>query len=232
MNEKAILPPGQFELDQFPRFGLTPFAYRYPKNIDTISIRVKGDVVSETVLSDQLSELERVDQVSDFHCVTTWSRRNLKWSGYRFRDVFESIIQPQAQPDSEAGFVIIRGQDGYRTSMQLDDLLAADVLLADQLNDAPLSIEHGAPMRLVAPAHYGYKSIKHVEKIEFCCESRELFPFGLRFLIHARGRVALEERSSGAPAWLVRRLYKPFIKPTIHRFRKGMTAFDSGVKRV
>ena len=87
-------------------------------------------------------------------------------------------------------------------------------------------------MRLVAPAHYGYKSIKHVEKIEFCREIRELFPFGLRFLMHPRGRVAVEERSSAAPVWLLRRLYKPFIKPTIHRFRKGMTAFDSGVNKV
>jgi DMSO/TMAO reductase YedYZ molybdopterin-dependent catalytic subunit len=48
----------------------------------------------------------------------------------------------------------------------LSDLLAAEVLLADILDGLPLSMEHGAPLRLVAPAHYGYKSVKHLSGIE------------------------------------------------------------------
>ena len=39
--------------------------------------------------------------------------------------------------------------------------------MADHLDGQLLPIEHGAPLRLIAPAHYGYKSVKHLHRIEF-----------------------------------------------------------------
>src|SRR6185436_19658550 len=100
----------------------------------------------------------------------------------------------------------------------LADLLAPDVLLADRLDGEPLSIAHGAPLRLVAPAHYGYKSIKHLNRIEFRRSSAGYRPIGFRFMQHPTARVANEERGQWFPGWLLRRLYRPLVGPTARRF--------------
>jgi DMSO/TMAO reductase YedYZ molybdopterin-dependent catalytic subunit len=132
---------------------------------------------------------------------------------------------PQAAPRQGAGFVVLRAQDGYRSCLLLEDLLAADVLLADALNGQPLPIEHGAPLRLVAPAHYGYKSVKHLSRIEFCFDDRGYRPAAFRFMEHPRARVAFEERGRWIAGWLLRFLYRPLVGVTITRFDKAMRAY-------
>lgn len=222
MNTKPPLPPGQYESSVFPRFGLLQFANRFPKETHQIQIQVMGEVATTIRVSDELRQLPRVDQTSDFHCVTTWSHRGLQWSGFRFCDFYETIVKPQARPQEDANFVVLKGQDGARTSLLLEDILSPEVLLADRLNGKPLSIEHGGPLRLVAPSHYGYKSIKHLNRVEFWLDDQKYKPSGLRFMNHPRGRVALEERGVGAPGWLLRYLYRPLISLTIRRFQRGL----------
>ena len=233
------LPPGQRETRDFPRFGLLPFATRFPSQTDRIDLHVifpdgsdsapAPSTVSSTNVGTQLTQLPRVEQTSDFHCVTTWTRRGLRWSGFRFADFYEQIVVPLCPPDQSSGrpatdarFVVLRAQDGARTSLPLDDLLSPDVLLADHLDGQPLPIEHGAPLRLIAPAHYGYKSVKHLHRIEFWRNSEHYRPFGLRFMVHPRARVAFEERGQWLPGWLLRTLYRPLIGMTVARFERGM----------
>lgn len=225
MGENSPLPPGQREIESFPRFGLTPFAVRFPTEIETAKIRIAGDVGTPVEISKELDRVARVEQCSDFHCVTTWTRRALQWSGIRFSDFYQQIVVPLAQPSPGAAFVVLRGQDGARTSLPLEDLLAPDVLLADRLNGQPLPIEHGAPLRLVAPAHYGYKSVKHLNRIELWRSSANYRPFGLRFMVHPRARVALEERGQWVPGWLLRYLYRPLIRPTVSRFDRAIQQY-------
>lgn len=172
-------------------------------------------------LVDPLNGLPRVEQVSDFHCVTTWSYRALRWEGVRFFDFFAQVLQPQAAPLPSATLVALRGQDGARTGMLLEDLLAPDVLLADRLNGRPLTVDHGAPLRLVAPAHYGYKSVKHLCRIEFREPASGYRVSGLSFMDHPRARVAKEERGRVLPGWLLRYLYRPLISSTVARFAKA-----------
>ena len=154
--------------------------------------------------------------------MTTWTHRGLRWSGIRFADFYHDVVRPLADPAPEAAFVVVHGQDGYRASLPLDDLLAADVLLADRLDGAPLSIAHGAPLRLVAPAHYGYKSVKHVDQIGFWRSDARYRPVGFRFMAHPRARVAEEERGQWLPGWLLRYLYRPLIRPTAARFERAL----------
>jgi len=223
MSEEKKLPPGQYELDQFPRFGLSQFANRFPRETRQIYLKITGDVDESITVSDELRHLSRVDQISDFHCVTTWTRRSLRWSGFRFSDFYEQIVIPRARPQRDTPFVIFRGQDGYATSLPLADLLADTVLLADRLNGEPLSIEHGAPLRLVAPAHYGYKNPKHVCAVEFWSDDRQYrSPTPFRFMSHPRARVALEERGRGVPGWLLRYLYRPMVRPGIWLFQRAI----------
>lgn len=215
------LPHGQIELPEFPRFGLGKFA-RFRFATTPATIEICGDAAHRLTFYMGTSDLPRVDQIADFHCVTTWSVRNLRWSGIRFLDFYREFVEPQARPHADVKHAVFRGRDGYACSLPIVDLLNPDVLLADHLNGAPLSPQHGAPVRLVAPAHYGYKSVKHICTIELCRDLRTYrFPRPYpRWMDHPRARVAYEERGVGMPAWLLRPLYRLLIPSTIRRFRR------------
>ncbi len=215
------MPPGQRDIGSFPRFGLNKFADRFPAKPDTIDLEISGEVESPVRLDAGFGGAPRVEQVSGFHCVTTWSARGLRWGGVRFKDVYETVIGPRARPRPGAVCIILRAQDGARARLPLEDLLADDVLLADQLNGAPLPLEHGAPLRLVAPQHYGYKSIKHLSRIEFRTGFDGYKPSSFAFMEHPRGRVMLEERGQYFPGWLLRQLYRPLIGGTVQRFAEA-----------
>lgn len=156
----GTLPKGQRAIDDFPRFGLQQFQYRFPEQTDRVAFEVRGDVEKPLLVEERFLQLPRTMLVSDLHCVTTWSKCGLEWSGVRFRDFYEQLVVPDVRPEADARLVVFRGQDGTCASLPLEDLLADDVLLADTLDGQPLSIAHGAPVRLVAPRHYGYKNIK------------------------------------------------------------------------
>lgn len=220
-------PPGQRSTEDFPRFGLTQFARRFPRQTSRIDLEVVGCVENELRLTDALSGLPRVEQVSDFHCVTTWSRRSLRWGGVRFVDFYNTVVLPMARPFSVATLVALRGQDGARTGMLLTDLLSPDVMLADTLEGEPLTVEHGAPVRLVAPAHYGYKSMKYLTGLEFRAADSGYRVSALRFMDHPRARVALEERGRWAPGWFLRYLYRPFVSGTVAQFAKALVQHEA-----
>ncbi len=212
------LPPGQHESTDFPRFGLPGYAKRFATPPTKPMLSIAGEVESPcTFALDELGELERCEQRSDFHCVTTWTRRGLDWSGYRLRDVYEQIIEPRARPSSDARWIQMRGMDGCRASLSLEDALAEDVLLADRLNGEPLSLEHGAPLRVVAPAHYGYKSTKHIYAIELMRE----FVSEMGVKEHPRARAGLEERHAKLPGWLTRRIYRSVLAPYRWWYRRA-----------
>jgi DMSO/TMAO reductase YedYZ molybdopterin-dependent catalytic subunit len=222
------LPPGQFELPTFPRFGLPQFAFRIPPASSEVALSLSGDAAEAAQVAwQQLQQLPRIEQTSDFHCVTTWSRSNLRWSGFRFSDFYETLLVPAIRPDPSVQVVVLRGLDGYSTSLPLEDALTPDVLLADTLNDQPLSLEHGAPLRFVAPAHYGYKNPKHVCAIEVWRDYRHFRSSALPFMDHPRARVAHEEHGRGVVGWLLRYLYRPWIGLDIWLFERGFARHRS-----
>jgi DMSO/TMAO reductase YedYZ molybdopterin-dependent catalytic subunit len=208
----AELPPGQREMQRMPRFGLPQFTTRRITLPDHPTIRVGGAVAQPCIITlADLAGLPRRDQVSDFHCVATWTTRGVHWAGYRFREVYEALIMPRARPSSgaAAAYVVVSGLDGLRAGLPLADALADDVMLADVVDGAPLSPEHGAPVRLVTPAHYAYKSVKHVSAIDFASKN---FNEGFSaFAQHARGRVVYEERGRWGPGWLLRFVYRLMV---------------------
>jgi DMSO/TMAO reductase YedYZ molybdopterin-dependent catalytic subunit len=217
----AQLPPGQRAMADFPRFGVAAFAKR-PLKSKEIRLEIATARERPIVLTAiEFAALPRVTLTADFHCAAGWSHRAAQWSGFRFRDVWDTLIVPNAPPVNECGFVILRCQDGYRTALPLADLFAPDVLIADRLNDQPLTIEHGAPIRLVAPAHYGYKSAKHLDRIELRKDDLGYRPLLPRLLDHPRARVALEERGQLLPGWLLRYLFRPLIGPLIRRVKRA-----------
>jgi len=214
------LPPGQRAIDHFPRFGVLAYAGRLPKMpaVPELQLLTKDESWTTLRVAD-LGALQRKELVADFHCVTSWSRCGLRWSGYSFKEFYERLVVPLVRPEANDRFVELTALDGYRTSVLLADLLEESVLLADRLDGQQLSLEHGAPFRLVAPDLYAYKSVKHVSRIRL----RKEFRRGLadrQTLAHPRGRVALEERGRGLPGPVYRVIYRALIPATLWYYRR------------
>lgn len=214
------LPPGQRVRPDFPRFGIVAFARR-PLPPTEVRIDVLGAIERPVALTTvDLATLPRVTQRADFHCAAGWSHLGVEWSGVRFKDVWEQLILPKARPTTPIALIVLRCRDRYKTALPLTDLLAPEVLLADRLNGQPLTVEHGAPMRLVAPAHYGYKNAKHLSRLELLANDDGYRP-RVRLLDHPRARVAREERGQFLPGWILRYAFRPFIEPIVRAIKES-----------
>ena len=161
-------PPGQFVTDKFPvlTFGPTPRI-----DLDAWQFRVSGLVEDEITLDwQQFNDLPQATLDAEFHCVTQWSKLQNTWQGILFTDVMKLVT-----PKPEAKYVMAHCYGGYTTNVALDVLLDDDVLFAHSHDGAPLTPQHGGPMRLVVPKRYGWKSAKWVNGIEFMAEDEPGF---------------------------------------------------------
>ena len=104
-----------------------------------------------------LRALPTVTVTSDLHCVTGWSRLDNAWTGVRVAEVLA-----RAEPRPDATHVVVTGHPAYSANLDVEAVLADDVLLAWAHDDRALDVEHGGPLRLVVPARYGWKSVKWV----------------------------------------------------------------------
>ena len=128
----------------------------------------------------------------------------MRWGGWALRDVYEQLIVPRARPADDVRYLKFVGADGAYASLALRFALADGVLLADTLDGEPLTLEHGAPWRIVAPAHYGYKSVKHLCAIELCARYPSPFGGGGGILQHRDALVEREQRGQVLPGFVFR----------------------------
>jgi len=205
------LPPGQRSLAVFPRFSNNPL--RPPPQIaERGELTIRSQDGTETTLGiAEMTVLGQIEQRSDFHCVTTWTRQGLQWTGVPLRHVWRSLVEPRLGDRADAPFIIAVGADGHRAVLCREDALAPGVILAVSLEGQTLDSRHGAPLRLVSPEQYGYKNVKHLVALEL----HDHQPTGnLGAKEHLRARVALEERHSRLPARLLRLPYRLLIRLT------------------
>lgn len=158
--ERPRLPPGQFLSSGFRVLDL---GVRPPIDLATWKLKVTGRVERPWFFGwEEFRALPHVRRKADFHCVTRWSRFDLGWGGVPFRVIAERVgLRPEAR------FVVAECGDGYTTNLPLADCLREEVLLADELEGQPLSLEHGGPVRLVVPHLYGWKSAKFLRGLFF-----------------------------------------------------------------
>ena len=90
---------------------------------------------------------------------------NANWKGVRLRDLLEKVV-----PKPEAKVVVFRCADGYHTAIPLEDAMREETLLAYEMNGVPLPTEHGFPIRLLNPGHYGTKNPKWIVNIQLAAE--------------------------------------------------------------
>ena len=88
------LPPGQHEIDGFPRFG-THLGRPAPAVPADPAIEIGGAVTEPTALPvAALATLPRRELTADFHCVAGWSATGLRWEGVAFETFYRKIIEP------------------------------------------------------------------------------------------------------------------------------------------
>lgn len=134
----------------------------------------------------EFSALPLVEQVSDMHCVTQWSKFDSRFEGIPVAEVMKHVeLLPEAK------YVMVHAE-GYTTNLPLDEFLADDVMFAMTYDGQPLTPDHGYPVRLLVPQLYLWKSAKWVRGLEFMVEDRP--GFWEQYGYHNHGDPWKEER--------------------------------------
>jgi DMSO/TMAO reductase YedYZ molybdopterin-dependent catalytic subunit len=150
---------------------------------------VYGEVSDEGSFTLEDLRPRAVEQVCDVHCVTRWSRFDMRWEGAPVRDL--------VSPTPRATHALIHSYGGYSTNLPLEALLDDDVLVAWAADGEPLSWEHGGPVRLLVPKRYFWKSAKYLQAIELLDHDEP--GFWEREGYHNEGDPWREERTNRDP---------------------------------
>ena len=159
VNADIRVPAGQTEVKNFPilDLGILPDI-----NKQNWSLRIYGMVENELNLDwDAFQALPQTTDISDFHCVTRWTRLDMDWEGVKAQDLLML-----AAPFEHAHYVTFHGYDGYTTNLPLEALLDDDVMVAHSVQGYPLTTAHGGPVRMIVPKRYAWKGAKWLKAIE------------------------------------------------------------------
>ncbi|HEY9763740.1 MAG TPA: sulfite oxidase-like oxidoreductase [Trichocoleus sp.] len=182
------VPPGQHLASGFPvlTYGETPHV-----STETWELKVWGLATPKTFTWEEFMALPQADFTADFHCVTTWSKLDVKWRGTKVTDFMNAIAV-----DPKATHVMLHCYGDYTTNVAIADFVRDTNFFAHTLFGEPLPMEHGGPLRLVVPHLYAWKSAKWINGIQFL-DHQEL-GFWERNGYHERGEPWAEERYSGS----------------------------------
>jgi sulfoxide reductase catalytic subunit YedY len=153
-------------------------------NPDPWSVEVSGLVNNPKTyaMEDILKNFTQEDRVYRLRCVEAWSMV-IPWQGFELAALlkevepkseakyvrFEALMDKDRFPGQKQGFYPWPYQEGLR----LDEAMNSLTLLATGLYGKPMPNQNGAPIRLVVPWKYGFKSIKAITKIELVAEEPE-----------------------------------------------------------
>jgi DMSO/TMAO reductase YedYZ molybdopterin-dependent catalytic subunit len=182
------LPPGQRLTDKWP---VLHYGKVYHLKPDDWTFKIFGLVAKERTLTyEEFTALPQVQVFSDIHCVTTWSRLDNLWEGVSTGTIKDiAVIKPEAK------YVMVEGEGEFTTNLPLEDFFMSDALFALKHNGAPLTAEHGGPVRLVVPRLYFWKSAKWVTGIRFMAKDEP--GFWEKAGYHMHGDPWREERRAG-----------------------------------
>ena len=163
MRDNGRLPPGQSATLKWPVLHVGDVPRFDPKTWD---FRIAGLVERPVQLTwDEFTRLPMKEVTADMHCVTRWSRFDVRWEGVPFTEVMKiSGAKPGAK------HVMVHAEAGFTSNVPLVDLMRPTTLFALKHNGKPLPPEHGYPVRLVVPHLYAWKSVKWVRGIEFMAQ--------------------------------------------------------------
>jgi DMSO/TMAO reductase YedYZ molybdopterin-dependent catalytic subunit len=149
--------------------GVTPDASYIPEWRLTLDGLASGLSVSLNIRT-LLASYRLHEQITRLVCVEGWSAIAW-WAGLRFDDLLGAY-----PPMSQAKWVRIESSvnlgpwgnpDPYYVSLDLSTARHPQTLLATHLNGRPLTVEHGAPLRLLVPVKLGLKNVKAITRITY-----------------------------------------------------------------
>jgi sulfoxide reductase catalytic subunit YedY len=130
-------------------------------------------------IEDLLSKFTQEERIYRLRCVEAWSMV-IPWTGFTLSSLlkeveptsdakyvrFETVHRPEEMPGQNSPFYPWPYQEGLRLDEAMHDL----TILATGLYGEPMPNQNGAPIRIVVPWKYGFKSIKSITKIELIAE--------------------------------------------------------------
>jgi DMSO/TMAO reductase YedYZ molybdopterin-dependent catalytic subunit len=152
----GLLPGGD-------RFRIYTITNSYP-TISRSAYRLELSGLVERPKTFTLADLEampRTKFVQEFQCVTGWTVPDVHWEGVKLSDILDRAgVKPGAVALSFESY------DGLDTeSLTLDQARLPDVIVAFGMLGAPVTTEHGGPVRLYVGPMFGYKSLKWLSAI-------------------------------------------------------------------
>lgn len=163
-RQQLLLPSDQPDQYGFRRMWYSPTP---PIDVARWRLEIKGLVEKPQTFSvADLRKLPYVEQSSRLKCVQCWSARAV-WGGFRLAALFDLV-----KPKRRARAIRIDCADKWYEYMTLEEMAHPRVVLALDMQGKPLSPDHGAPLRLIDPTKYGYKSAKLITSITFVEEGK------------------------------------------------------------
>jgi len=157
--DPARLPPGQYLTEKWPvlHAGDVPRV-----DIATWTLELTGEVEEPVTLTfDELAALPATEVTTDIHCVTRWSRFDARFKGVHWRE-----LAKLCRPKESARFVVAHAEQGFTSNVPLAALEDENALIVYEADGAPLTPDHGYPVRLFIPTKYFWKSAKWLRGIE------------------------------------------------------------------
>jgi hypothetical protein len=157
----------------------------YPKSMAAKNVRVNSDIgiddedfnpanwklkvnksngQSFSLTLNDIKALPKTELIFDFKCVEGWDQIS-HWGGVRFIDFIKHY---ELEKESQMQYVgMATPNNGYYVGLDMPSAIHPQTLLAYEVNDKSLPIEHGAPLRLIIPVKYGIKNLKRIGSISF-----------------------------------------------------------------
>ncbi|MEV5706944.1 sulfite oxidase-like oxidoreductase [Actinoallomurus sp. NPDC052274] len=170
MGPDDRLPPGQYVPRGWPVLHYGPVPKFRPATWD---LRVYGATEAGREYRwtwPQVQAMPRGRVAADFHCVTKFTVPDVEWEG-----ILTATLVRLAPPADDATHVMVWAEYGYSANLRMIDFLEETTLLATHQGGEPLTPDHGAPLRMVVPHLYGWKSVKWVRAIEYLTVDRRGF---------------------------------------------------------
>lgn len=113
---------------------------------------------------EEIKALPKTEIVYDFKCVEGWDQIQ-HWAGVRFSDFIQHF---QLEEPAKKNYVGLETPDGkYYVGLDRESAFHPQTILAYEMNEQPITDDHGAPLRLIIPVKYGIKNLKRIGTITF-----------------------------------------------------------------
>jgi len=142
---------GGYGLDDDDELKTWKLSFDPGAGLSPLSLQI-GDVQS----------LPRQKMITNFCCIEGWNVIT-QWTGVRFSDFLQKYLPSGFTLPSYVAMVT--PDEEYYVGLDMKSALHPQTLLAWEMNEQPLTSEHGAPLRLVIPVKYGIKNIKRIGTI-------------------------------------------------------------------